>query len=33
MQLVELFKLCDERGKRTILALAGIQVNFAMGGL
>lgn len=33
VQLVALFGLCDERGKRTILAIAGVQVNFARGGL
>lgn len=32
-QLVALFNLCDERGKRTLLAMASVQVRFAAGGL
>ncbi len=32
-QLVALFKLCDERGKRTLMAMAGVQVSFAAGGM
>lgn len=30
-QLVALFARCDERGRKTILAIAGVQAGFAAG--
>lgn len=30
-QLVALFARCDERGRKTILAIAGVQAGFATG--
>lgn len=32
-QLLALFAKCDERGRHTILAIAGIQAKFADGAL
>lgn len=33
VQLITLFGRCDERGKKTILAIAGVQASFVLEGL